>query len=58
VGGPRLELVAAGADDADFVVCGVNTGLHFITGNPFEIISIAKTQTPVRSQDATGVGSL
>jgi len=38
----RLEDVAAGADDFDFVVSGVNTGLHDVTGIPFEIFSISQ----------------
>src|SRR5690349_21176607 len=28
----RLEDMAAGADDVDFVVSGVNSSLHFVTG--------------------------
>jgi len=46
VGGARLEGVSARADDVDFVVSGVNTGLHFVTGIPFEISSIPKKHKP------------
>ena len=37
VGGAGLEVVAAGADDVNFVVSGMNSGLHDIAGDPFEI---------------------
>jgi hypothetical protein len=42
-----LEGVPAGAGDINFVVSGVNTDLHFLTGIPFEISIVPKTQTPV-----------
>ena len=37
VRGPGLEIMAASADDVDFVVSGMNSGLHDIAGDPFEI---------------------
>src|SRR3954454_12417448 len=46
VGGARLEAVSASADDTDFVVSGMNTGLHGITGIPFEIFSIPESTNP------------
>ena len=47
VGGSRLKDVTAGADDADFVVSGVNSGLHDITGGSFRNFSITKDETPM-----------
>jgi hypothetical protein len=38
---PRLEHVAARADHINFIVRGMNTSLHFVTGNPFETFIIA-----------------
>src|SRR5438045_991769 len=43
VRGARLEGMTAGADHTDFVVCGVNTGLHDY-GGPFENLSISDAQ--------------
>ena len=48
IGGSRFEGAAAGANDINLVISGVNSSLHFVTGDPFEISSIAKIQTPVR----------
>src|ERR1022692_4790300 len=41
----RLEGMAAGADHIQFVVSGVNSDLHFITGIPFETLSIPPKKT-------------
>jgi hypothetical protein len=56
VRGTRLEVVAAGADDADFVVSGVNSSLHDITGGSFRNFSITKRRTP--REPSTGGVSL
>ena len=50
----RLEGVAAGANDVDFVVSGVNTSLHLVWGNPFETSSVPKTRTPVSPEGPRG----
>ena len=52
-----FEGVAAGADHIDFVISGVNTSLHFVTGIPFEIFSISEMKTPVTLSNHGG-GSL
>src|SRR5208283_5452714 len=39
-----LESVAAGANDVDFLISGVNTSLHCVGGNPFETPSVPKTR--------------
>ena len=49
-----LEGMAAGANDIDRVVCGMNSGLHFVTGIPFEISSIPKIRTPANSLGVRG----
>jgi hypothetical protein len=35
VRGARFKGMSAGADDINFVVCGVNTCLHDVKGSPF-----------------------
>ena len=35
VRGARFKGMSAGADDVNFVVCGVNTCLHDVKGSPF-----------------------
>ena len=52
--GTRLEGVTAGANHFDRVVCGMNSGLHFVTGIPFESFSIPKIRTPANSQERAG----
>ena len=53
----RLEGVAAGANDVDFVVSGVNTSLHLVWGNPFETFSVPGNTNPREPRGPTGEGS-
>ncbi len=57
VRGPGFEAVPAGAGDVHFVICGMNTGLHFLRG-PFGNYSIPDTATPVDRADPRGLTSL
>ena len=54
----RLEGVAAGANDVDFLVSGMNTSLHLIGGDSFRNIQCTRNTNPREPGGPTGEGSL
>jgi hypothetical protein len=55
VRGARFKGMSAGADDVNFVVCGVNTYLHDVKGSPFPRNLVYQMKTPVIRNRTTGV---
>lgn len=55
VRGSRFKGMSAGADDVNFVVCGVNTCLHDVKGSPFPRNLVYQMKTPVIRNRTTGV---